>query len=86
MPEHTPHQQRIIKRFYDNRDLITEQRLCELVSELYLTEGKKLDRLWERTGQAMVQLGVPQSRIDHILQSRDPVLVAGVVEELQRRK
>ena len=30
----TPHQQKIIKRYYDNQDTIQRQRLAELVSEL----------------------------------------------------
>ena len=40
----TPHQQKIIKRYYDNQGAIHHQRLAELVSELYLAEGKKLQR------------------------------------------
>ena len=36
----TKHQQKIIKNYYDNRDAISLQRLSELVTELYLAEGK----------------------------------------------
>src|SRR5262245_25890203 len=44
---YTPHQQKIIKRYYENMDGIQWQRLADLVGELYLAEGKKKDRLWK---------------------------------------
>ena len=34
MADFTPHQQEIIKRYYDNLDTIKLQRLAELVGEL----------------------------------------------------
>ncbi len=43
---YTAHQQKIIKRFYENRDSIALQRAQELVTELYLTEGKKREKVW----------------------------------------
>ena len=85
MADLTPYQQKVVKRYYDNQDHLAEQRLAELVTDLYLAEGKSRDRLWERAVQAMQKLGIPQSRIDHILTNRDPVLLAGIVEELQAR-
>jgi hypothetical protein len=79
----TPYQQKIIKRYYNNQDTIQSQRLAELVSELYLSEGKKREKLWQSAATAMQKLGVPQSRIDHLLKQRKPDLVAQVVKELQ---
>ena len=38
--DYSPHQQKIIKRYYQNFDAIKGQRLADLTSELYLTEGK----------------------------------------------
>ena len=86
MAEFTPHQKKLIQRYYDNRDRLAEQRLAELVSDLYLTEGKKRERLWQSAGEFMAKLGLPQSRIEHILKMRDPALVAGAVKELQARQ
>jgi len=83
MTDYTPHQQKIIKRYYDNQDIIQRQRLAELVSELYLTKGKKLQKAWESAATAMRKLGVPQSRIDHLVKQADPALVAEVVKELE---
>jgi hypothetical protein len=83
LEDYTPHQQKIIKRYYDNQEALQQQRLAELVSELYLTQGKKRRRAWEAAVSAMKKLGVPQSRIDHLLQQDNPALVAEVVKELE---
>ena len=86
LEDFTPHQQKIIKRYYNNQDGILRQRLAELVSDLYLAEGKKRQRVWKAAAAAMQKLGVPQSRIDHLLQQDKPALVAEVVKELEGKK
>jgi hypothetical protein len=83
MTDYTPYQQKIIKRYYDNQDIIQRQRLAELVSELYLAKGKKLQKAWEAAVTAMQKLSVPQSRIDHLVQQANPALVAELVKELE---
>jgi hypothetical protein len=85
MADFTPYQQKIIKRYYDNKDIIQLRRLAELVGELYLAEGKKQERAWASAATAMQKLGVPQSRIDHVLEKRDPALLAGLVKELEAK-
>ena len=82
----TPHQQKIIKRYYDNQDTIQRQRLAELVSDLYLSEGKKREGVWKRVVSALQKLGLPQSRIDHLRQQDNPALIAKVVQELEGKK
>ncbi len=82
----TPYQQKIIKRYYDNQDTIMRQRLAELVGELFLSEGKKRTKAWAATAAAMQKLGVPQSRIDHLLAQGNPALVAELVKELEARR
>ena len=80
--EYTPYQQKIIKRYYNSQDTIQQQRLAELVTELYLADGKKRERAWKSAASAMQKLGVPQSRIDHVVKQNDPALLAQVVKEL----
>jgi hypothetical protein len=82
----SPYQQKIIKRYYNNQDSIQRQRLAELVTELYLSEGKKREKAWQSAAAAMQKLGVPQSRIDHLVKKADPALVAEVVKELEGKK
>ncbi len=86
MQDFTPYQQKIIKRYYDNQDVLQLQRLAELVSELYLSEGKKRQGVWTRIVSAMQKLGVPQSRIDHLRKQDKAELVAQVVKELEEKK
>ncbi|HEV3119096.1 MAG TPA: hypothetical protein VGY58_18725 [Gemmataceae bacterium] len=80
------HQQKIIKRYYSNQDTLQRQRLAELVTELYLAEGKKRQRAWKSAATAMQKLGVPQARIDHLVAKDDPALIAELVKELDRQK
>ena len=80
--DYTPYQQKVIKRYYDNQDTVLRQRLAELVTELYLAEGKKRQRAWESAAAAMQKLGIPQARIDHLVKQANPALVAELVKEL----
>lgn len=82
---YSPHQQKIIKRYYDNMSDIKQDRLSELVGELYLAEGKKLERLWKATGETMAKLGVPAKRVEHLLAQRKPELIAELVKELGKK-
>src|SRR3954452_4258381 len=82
LDDYSPYQQKVIKRYYSNQDTVQRQRLAELVTELYLADGGKRQRAWKTAAAAMQKLGVPQSRIDHILKQNDPALLAQVVKEL----
>jgi hypothetical protein len=84
--DYTPYQQKIIKRYYNNQDTIQRQRLAELVTDLYLSEGKKRQKAWQAAATAMKKLGVAQSRIDHVVQKGDPALLAEIVKELEAKK
>ena len=81
---YSPFQQQIIKRYYNNLDAIDQTRLSDLAAELYLAEGKKRDRLWKQAGEVMQRLGVPPSRMEHVLKSADPAILAEVVQDIQR--
>ena len=84
--EYSAHQQKIIKRYYDNREQIDAQRLAELATELYLSSGKKLDKLWTSAEETMRRMKVPESRIKHVVSKRDPALVAEVVKDVESGK
>lgn len=86
LEDYTKHQQKIIKNYYRNLDAITLQKLGEWVTELYLAEGKKRQKLWQQAAGAMQKVGVPQSRIDHLLQKDDPALLAALVKEMHAAK
>ncbi len=83
MADFSPYQQKIIKRYYNNHDSIQSQKLAELVTELYLAEGKKRDKLWIRASEMLTKLEFPASRIEHLMQKKDPALLAGIMQELE---
>jgi hypothetical protein len=88
MPErdYSRYQQKAIKRYYDNRDQLDEQRLSDLVANLYLAEGKKRAKLWETAEELMGRLNVPPTRIAHILKTADPAILAEVVKDIAAGK
>ncbi len=86
MENYTPHQQGIIKRYYDNIDKVAWQRLSELVGDLYLAEGKKRDKLWASAASFMQKLKVPQTRIDTIVEKKDVEALAKLVKELMGKE
>ena len=86
MEDYTRHQQGIIKRYYANADSLSLQKLAEYVGELYLTDGKKREKVWKSIVTLMQKLEVPQTRIDHIVAQNKPELVANLVQELQGKK
>ena len=82
MPDYTPHQKGIIRRYYDNKTDLMLQKLAELVSDLALEEdASKRPRLWSRAEKALRNLKIPSHRIAQILESQDPDLLAKVVQD-----
>ena len=81
MPDYTPYQEKIIKRYYDNRADIMRQKLAEMTTDLYLAEGKKRAQIWKRVVAALTNLGVSQERIDHLVASDNPAFLAKLLEE-----
>lgn len=84
--EYSRYQSKVIKAFYDNRDTSDQQRLSELVADLYLTEGKKKAKLWATAQEIMTRMGVPASRIAHVVASDDAAILAEVVKDIQAGK
>lgn len=82
MEKRTPHQERIIRNYYQNLDLILVQRLGDLVTDLFLSEGAKRAKLWKRVGEILTKLKIPESRIQHLQRSDNPTLVADLLKEL----
>lgn len=82
--QYSAYQQKVIQRFYENRDQMDEQRLAELVTNLYLSPAKKQAKMWEAAEEIMTRMKVPASRIAHVMQAKDAAVLAKVVEEVQK--
>lgn len=85
--EYSNYQKKVISRFYENRPALDEQRLGELVTNLYLATGEKQKvKLWKSVEDTMNRLKLPPTRIAHVLEKQDPALLAEVVKDLQSGK
>jgi len=83
MSEHrTKYQEKIIKSYYRNRDAIALQSAMEQVTELYLTEGKKREQVWQRLIANLEKIGLPADQVQHLKEQNDPALVAEVLKKL----
>lgn len=58
------------------------QKLSELITELYLAEGKKRQQVWKRITAALTQLGVGPERIEQIVSMDNPVKLAEFLKKL----
>ncbi len=83
MADLNPYQQKIVKRYYDNLDASSLQKLGELTGDLYLATGKKRQTVWTRIEAALKNLKVAPERIAHLKAKDDPALLAALVKELQ---
>jgi hypothetical protein len=80
--ERSKYQQNIIKNYYENRENIALQRVQELVTELFLAEGKKRKTQWDRLEKHLLKLDVKQETIDALREKDDPQLVAKLADRL----
>ena len=81
MENFTRHQQSIIKNNYKNRDDVAFQRAQELLTDLYLAEGKKLEKVWDSMFTNLERLGVPPDQLEHLKKERKPELIAKLLEK-----
>ncbi len=85
MAKRSKYQEKIIKNYYENREAISLQRVQELVTELYLAEGKKRARLWTTMASNLEKLGIKQPQIDHYVKQDNPELIANLIKNLMEK-
>ncbi|MCX5632148.1 MAG: hypothetical protein NTW93_00485 [Phycisphaerae bacterium] len=75
--EFSGYQKKVIKDYYRNIDKITLTKLQELVSKIYLEQSpSKKETLWKQVEAALTKLKIPETIAQHILQKRDPEILA----------
>lgn len=85
MAERSKYQQNVIKNYYENRESISLQRAQEIVTELYLSEGKKREKYWKSLEGHLLKLEVKQQVIDNLIKQDDPQLAAKLVAKLDKQ-
>jgi hypothetical protein len=82
MAKRSNYQDRIIRNYYQNHDEIMLQRLGELVTDLFLSEGQAKVKLWKRVAEILEKLKIPKDQVLHLVRSDNPALVADVLKKL----
>lgn len=85
MPQRGKYQQRVVRNYYQNREGIALQRAQELVTELYLAEGKARVQHWKNLATHLEALGVKKKQIDHLVSQDNPELVANLINKLMQK-
>lgn len=86
MEGYSKYQQKVIKNFYDNRGTLALQRAEELVTELYLSEGKQREKHWKSMAGHLEKLGVKKEQIDHLVAQDKPELVATLIKKIMQKQ
>lgn len=82
MENFSRYQQSVIKNYYKNRDAVSLQRAQELLTELYLAEGKKRDKVWDTLFTNLERMGVPADQLEHLQKQRNPELIAKLIQTM----
>ncbi len=82
MGKYTPYQRKVIQRHYDQADNIGYQQLSELVTEIYLAEGKQADKLWQQVEKALAKVKIDEKMRAHIMAKRDPATLAEILKQI----
>ena len=80
---YTKYQMKVIRNFYDNKDLRLIQQLGELVSNLYLeTNEKKRDTGWKRIKKMLTDLKVHPNEIEYLTKDKNLSSVTKKISEM----
>src|SRR5262252_2100812 len=79
----TPHQQGIVKNYYEQRDTIFVGKLSAIVSDLALTKDpKETGRLWAKAKEFLAKTSANKPRVEKLLAEKNLEELARVVGEL----
>ena len=81
MPKRSAYQERIIRHYSQNQDSIMLQRLGELVTDLYLAEGKTREGLDEDHHQRWRSWEIAPERIEYVTKADNPELLAKLLSK-----
>jgi len=75
------YQQSVIRNYYSNKDNVSLQRVQELLTDLYLAEGKKLGKVWDSLFLHLERIGVPADQLAHLKEAKNPELIAQLIQK-----
>lgn len=80
---YTPYQQKVIKNFYENKDLRLVQKMGELVSNMYLEKSeKRLESGWKKIEKILTDLKVYSNEIEYLTKDKNLSLITKKLAEI----
>ncbi|MCF6156292.1 MAG: hypothetical protein E3K36_13845 [Candidatus Brocadia sp.] len=80
---YTEYQKKVIKNFYENKDLRLIQRLGELVSDLYLeTSEKKKESGWKKIKKMLLDLKVHPNEAEYLTKDKNLSVLSKKLAEM----
>ena len=80
---YSQYQKKVIKNFYDNKDLRLVQKLGELVSNLYLeTSEKKKETGWKKIKKMLTDLNVHPGEVEYLTKDKNLSTISKKLEEV----
>lgn len=79
----SPHQQKIVQRYYQHQDTLRAQRVADLVSEVALAESEPARvKLWGKAQIALMKAGVDAGKAADIVSRRDLETLAALAQKI----
>ncbi len=80
---YTQYQRKVIKNFYDNKDLRLIQKLGELASNLYIeTSEKKKETGWKRIKKMLTDLKVYPHEVEYLTKDKNLSMISKKLAEM----
>ncbi len=80
---YTQYQKKVIKNFYENKDLRLIQKLGELVSNLYVeTSEKKKESGWKRIKKMLTDLKVHPHEVEYLTKDKNLSMISKKLSEM----
>lgn len=79
----TPHQQKIVKNYYEHQETNRSEKLTDLVAEIWLCEDPaKLTRLWGKAQTALMKAGCDATQAAKVAGDRDTEALAKLAQQI----
>ncbi len=80
---YSEYQKKVIKNYYENKDVRSVQKLGELISNLYVeTSERKIESGWKRIKKMLTDLKVHPHEIEYLTRDKNLKLISQKIEEL----
>lgn len=80
---YTSYQRKVIKNFYNNKDLRLIQKLGELVSNLYLESNeKKRESGWKNIRKMLLDLKVHPHEVEYLTRDKNLAMISKKLSEM----